>query len=106
MESLNRADPVELGGIALRGRLGQGGMGVVYFGVTPDGEPVAVKTIRAEALSKPVARSRFEREILALLAPGLRSGREFLGDTGTQGSRRTRDRTDPLPARRANPGAG
>lgn len=66
MESLNRADPVELGGIALRGRLGQGGMGVVYFGVTPDGEPVAVKTIRAEALSRPAARSRFEREILAL----------------------------------------
>lgn len=66
MESLNRADPAELGGIALRGRLGQGGMGVVYFGVTQDGEPVAVKTIRAEALSKPVARSRFEREILAL----------------------------------------
>lgn len=66
MEPLSRADPVELGGIALRGRLGQGGMGVVYFGVTPDGEPVAVKTIRAEALSKPVARSRFEREILAL----------------------------------------
>jgi eukaryotic-like serine/threonine-protein kinase len=66
MEPLNRADPVELGGIALRGRLGQGGMGVVYFGVTQDGEPVAVKTIRAEALSKPAARSRFEREILAL----------------------------------------
>jgi serine/threonine protein kinase len=41
-------------------------MGVVYFGVTQDGEPVAVKTIRAEALSKPAARSRFEREILAL----------------------------------------
>jgi serine/threonine protein kinase len=41
-------------------------MGVVYFGVTLDGEPVAVKTIRAEALSKPAARSRFEREILAL----------------------------------------
>lgn len=63
MEPLNRTDPVELGGIALRGRLGQGGMGVVYFGVTPDGEPVAVKTIRAEALRRPAARSRFEREI-------------------------------------------
>ncbi|HEX3964804.1 MAG TPA: serine/threonine-protein kinase [Trebonia sp.] len=66
MELLTLADPKELGGIALRGRLGQGGMGVVYFGVTEDGEPVAVKTIRAENVSKPAIRSRFDREILAM----------------------------------------
>jgi serine/threonine protein kinase len=66
MEPLTLADPRELGGIALSGRLGQGGMGIVYFGVTEDGEPVAVKTIRAENLSKPAIRSRFDREILAM----------------------------------------
>jgi eukaryotic-like serine/threonine-protein kinase len=32
------ADPTELGGIALHGRLGQGAMGVVYYGIAPDGE--------------------------------------------------------------------
>jgi serine/threonine protein kinase len=66
MESLTQADPKELGGIVLKGRLGQGGMGIVYFGVTADGESVAVKTIRAEHAIKPALRSRFEREILAL----------------------------------------
>ncbi|HEX4830861.1 MAG TPA: serine/threonine protein kinase, partial [Trebonia sp.] len=66
MESLNHADPRELGGIALRGRLGEGGMGTVYFGVTEDGEPVAVKTIRSGLLGKKFARSRFAREAVAL----------------------------------------
>ena len=66
MEPLRPADPTELGGIALRGRLGAGGMGTVYYGVTPDGEQVAVKTIRAELLEKPEARGRFDREMLVI----------------------------------------
>ena len=66
MQPRNQADPEELGGIALAGRLGEGGMGTVYYGVTEDGTPVAVKTIRDAQLGKAEARSRFEREILAL----------------------------------------
>jgi serine/threonine protein kinase len=66
VEPLKPADPTELGGIALRGRLGAGGMGDVYYGVTPDGEPVAVKTIRADLLEKPEARGRFDREMLVI----------------------------------------
>ena len=66
VEPLKPADPTELGGIALRGRLGAGGMGTVYYGVTPDGEQVAVKTIRADLLENPEARGRFDREVLVI----------------------------------------
>jgi hypothetical protein len=66
MQPRNAGDPEALGGIALTGRLGEGGMGTVYYGVTEDGTPVAVKTIRDVQLGKEEARSRFEREILAL----------------------------------------
>ncbi len=66
MEPLKPADPAELGGIVLRGRLGRGGMGTVYYGVTPDGEQVAVKMIREDLLEKSEARGRFDREGLAI----------------------------------------
>ena len=66
MEPLKPADPAELGGIALRGRLGRGGMGTVYYGVTPDGEQVAVKMIREDLLEKSEASGRFDREALAI----------------------------------------
>ena len=41
-------------------------MGTVYYGVTPDGEQVAVKTIRADLLDKSEARGRFDREVVAI----------------------------------------
>jgi len=41
MKALKSGDPGKIGGIVLRGRLGEGGMGTVYFGVTPDGDRVA-----------------------------------------------------------------
>jgi eukaryotic-like serine/threonine-protein kinase len=66
VEPLKPADPAELGGIALRGRLGGGGMGTVYYGVTPDGEQVAVKTIRADLIEKEEAAERFDREVLVI----------------------------------------
>jgi eukaryotic-like serine/threonine-protein kinase len=66
VDPLKPADPTELGGIALRGRLGWGGMGIVYYGITPDGEPVAVKMIREDLLDRSEARGRFDREGLAI----------------------------------------
>jgi serine/threonine protein kinase len=66
VEPLKDADPRELGGIALRGRLGRGGMGLVYYGVTEDGEPVAVKMIREELLERSEILGRFDREALAI----------------------------------------
>jgi eukaryotic-like serine/threonine-protein kinase len=63
---LKAADPTELGGIALRGRLGRGGMGTVYYGVTPDGEQVAVKMIREDLLDQSEILARFDREAIAI----------------------------------------
>jgi serine/threonine protein kinase len=66
VEPLKPTDPTELGGIALLGRLGEGGMGTVYYGITADGDEVAVKTIRDFWVERPALRSRFEREIEAM----------------------------------------
>jgi eukaryotic-like serine/threonine-protein kinase len=66
MKPLKPGDPQHIGDIAVRGRLGEGGMGTVYFGVTPDGDRVAVKTIRQDLTTNEEARDRFEREILVL----------------------------------------
>ena len=66
MEPLKPADPTELGGIVMRGRLGQGGMGTVYYGVMPDGEQVAVKMIREDRMERSGVLGRFDREALAI----------------------------------------
>ncbi|MEV6769689.1 serine/threonine-protein kinase [Nocardia sp. NPDC051030] len=66
MERLKSTDPKRIGGVAIRGRLGNGGMGRVYFGVTGDGDPVAVKVIRDELLGRTEVRARFARELDAL----------------------------------------
>jgi eukaryotic-like serine/threonine-protein kinase len=66
MKPLKPGDPAEIGGITLRGRLGEGGMGTVYFGVTPDGARVAVKTIRHDLTENDEAKDRFDREIIVL----------------------------------------
>ena len=66
MDPLKPDDPTELGGITLRGRLGRGGMGIVFYGITPEGEPVAVKTVRAEVLERSGALGRFDRETIAM----------------------------------------
>ncbi|SNS44068.1 Serine/threonine protein kinase [Actinomadura meyerae] len=65
MKPLEPSDPRMIGGIEVHGRLGQGGMGTVYFGVTPDAEQVAVKVIR-DGLTGDGIRERFDREVLAL----------------------------------------
>ncbi|SFN61956.1 Serine/threonine protein kinase [Actinomadura madurae] len=66
MKPLEPSDPRTIGGIELHGRLGEGGMGAVYFGVTPDAEQVAVKVIRDGMANQPTMRERFDREVLAM----------------------------------------
>ncbi|WP_181871022.1 serine/threonine-protein kinase [Sphaerisporangium album] len=66
MTPLDRSDPERIGDIVLRGRLGSGGMGRVFFGVTPDYERVAVKVIREDLADRAEVRARFAREIDAL----------------------------------------
>ncbi|MET9244944.1 serine/threonine-protein kinase [Nonomuraea sp. NPDC003709] len=66
MDPLDRSDPIRIGDISLRGRLGFGGMGRVYFGVTDDREPVAIKVIREELAARAEVRARFARETDAL----------------------------------------
>ncbi|WP_052711025.1 serine/threonine-protein kinase [Pseudofrankia sp. DC12] len=62
---LGPTDRRSVGPYRLRGRLGSGGMGTVYLGVSPDGQPVAVKVIRADLLDEPEFRGRFRREVSA-----------------------------------------
>jgi ABC-type branched-subunit amino acid transport system substrate-binding protein len=59
------ADPASIGGHRLLGRLGTGGMGVVYLGRTAAGALAAVKVIKAEYADEPDFRARFRREVAA-----------------------------------------
>ncbi|SFC43490.1 bifunctional serine/threonine-protein kinase/ABC transporter substrate-binding protein [Streptomyces aidingensis] len=62
-EPLRPADPSALGGHRLLGRLGAGGMGVVYLGRTGAGALAAVKMIQADLADDPEFRARFRREV-------------------------------------------
>jgi serine/threonine protein kinase len=63
VSELGPEDPQTIGPYRLVRRLGQGGMGRVYLGVSPGGRPVAVKAIRAELAADPEFRTRFGREV-------------------------------------------
>jgi len=59
---LKPGDPPSAGGHRLLGRLGAGGMGVVYLARSTGGALVALKVIRAEYAADPDFRTRFRRE--------------------------------------------
>ncbi|MEV6521115.1 protein kinase [Longispora sp. NPDC051575] len=59
---LETADPAMAGDIQLWGRIGEGGMGRVYLGLTPAGRPVAVKMVKDPFAGDPAFRARFARE--------------------------------------------
>jgi eukaryotic-like serine/threonine-protein kinase len=60
---LRRDDPERLGRYELTGRLGAGGMGVVYLAEDPDGTYVAVKLVHAALAGDPEFRARFRSEV-------------------------------------------
>jgi hypothetical protein len=62
---LEPADPRLIGPYQLLGRLGAGGMGRVFLGVSAAGRPVAVKVVHAELAADPEFRSRFSTEVAA-----------------------------------------
>jgi len=65
MDPLRAGDPCQVGVYRLVGRLGDGGMGQVFFGVSPGGRPVAVKVIRPEFAADPDFRRRLAHEVEA-----------------------------------------
>ncbi|MGW5201566.1 protein kinase domain-containing protein [Streptomyces spiralis] len=62
---LNPEDPLSLGDFELLGRIGQGGMGQVFLGESPGGEPAAVKVIKPSVVDSE-SRQRFAHEIEVL----------------------------------------
>lgn len=59
MKALLATDPTVVGPYNLVGRLGSGGMGQVYLGMSPTAEQVAVKVIKSSLLDDGDFRDRF-----------------------------------------------
>ena len=67
MEPLRQKDPKTIGPYTLIGRLGAGGMGIVYL-ASKGSESVALKVVRESLIDDPSDATRFAREIEALEA--------------------------------------
>ena len=68
MEPLHSGDPRRIGRHRLLGRLGAGGMGMVFLGRSPGGMLVAVKVVHPHLVEDPDFRARFRREVGAARA--------------------------------------
>ena len=62
---LRPTDPPSYGPYRLQGRLGSGGMGVVYLAFGPDNQPVALKVLQPVLAEDAEYRTRFVREVSA-----------------------------------------
>ncbi|GII90848.1 serine/threonine protein kinase [Sinosporangium siamense] len=60
---LRSGDPARLGEYDLRGRLGEGGQGVVYLAVDSAGNEVAIKWLRPDLSGDDIMVERFVREV-------------------------------------------
>ncbi|GLY79478.1 hypothetical protein Airi01_077450 [Actinoallomurus iriomotensis] len=60
---LRPSDPQQLGDYRIVGRLGRGGMGIVYLAESATGERAAVKVISPELADDETFRDRFRREV-------------------------------------------
>jgi eukaryotic-like serine/threonine-protein kinase len=65
VRGLEPGDPPLIGPYRMVGRIGSGGMGRVFLGLSAGGRPVAVKVIRAELAADPDFRVSFGREVAA-----------------------------------------
>lgn len=65
VRSLGDTDPRRVADYQLVGRLGAGGMGVVYLARSPGGRLVALKVVRSELRDDASFRRRFAREVAA-----------------------------------------
>ncbi|GAA2136264.1 serine/threonine-protein kinase [Actinomadura napierensis] len=63
VDPLNPGDPPAVGPYRLLGKLGEGGMGTVYFGRGADARPVAIKVIKPELAADDRYRARFQDEV-------------------------------------------
>jgi serine/threonine protein kinase len=78
-EPLEQTDPSQIAGLRLVGRLGVGGMGIVYLARQASGDLVALKVIRPELSADPEFRTRFTTEVrhaLSVTGPFLADVRE------------------------------
>ncbi|MDF3300521.1 outer membrane protein assembly factor BamB family protein [Streptomyces tropicalis] len=65
---LTQHDPRRIGPFEVLGRLGAGGMGLVYLARSASGRRVAIKTVRTELAEDQLFRVRFTREVEAARA--------------------------------------
>ncbi|SPF04282.1 outer membrane protein assembly factor BamB family protein [Streptomyces sp. MA5143a] len=68
MDQLTQHDPRRIGPFEVLGRLGAGGMGLVYLARSASGRRVAIKTVRTELAEDQLFRVRFTREVEAARA--------------------------------------